>query len=74
MLQFCLLLGEKNEAWKYHLNGQWFDDNTVKLECSDDGDVTTTPHPTGQSLSANTSKEFEQADQPSIFGLLLRQA
>ena len=45
---FIYNLGTKNEAWKYHLNGQWFEDDTVKVECSDDGDTTTTVHPTGR--------------------------
>ena len=33
--------GTKNEAWRYHLNGQWYEDATVKVECSNDGPTTT---------------------------------
>ena len=27
--------GAKNQVWKYHLNGQWYDDPTVQVECAD---------------------------------------
>ena len=40
---FSSLKGSKSEAWKYHLNGQWFEDETVMVECSDNVPTTTTP-------------------------------
>ena len=27
--------GAKNQVWRYHLNGQWYDDQTVQVECAD---------------------------------------
>jgi len=44
--------GPKNEAWRYHLNGQWFEDATVKVECSDNGPTTT---PTTDSTTSGTT-------------------
>ena len=29
--------GAKNQVWRYHLNGQWYNDQTVKVECADQG-------------------------------------
>lgn len=33
--------GEKPTPWKYHLNGVWYEDNTVSVECGDNPTSTT---------------------------------
>jgi len=39
--------GAKNEPWQYHLNGQWFEDETVTVTCNGEGPTTTSgPMPT----------------------------
>ena len=60
---FYFTVGTKNEVWKYHLNGQWFEDGTVKVECSGDG-PTTTPHPTGQSISEPIFSQKDNSKRP----------
>ena len=46
------------------MNGQWFEDDTVKVECSDDDDTTTTAHPTGQSISEPIFSLKNISEQP----------
>ena len=39
--------GAKNKPWQYHLNGQWFDDETLTVTCNGEGPTTTSgPMPT----------------------------
>lgn len=35
--------GEKDQSWRYHLDGKWFEDETVTLLC--DGTTTTSVYP-----------------------------
>ena len=44
----------KDQTWKYHMNGQWFEDQTVTVECISD-DMTT----------ASTDKTTTEGDKPT---------
>ena len=50
--------GPKNKPWQYHLNGQWFDDETVSVTCNGEPGPTTTsgPMPTTTSGGKDTTK------------------
>ena len=56
------------------MDGQWFEDDTVKVDCSDDDDTTTTAHPTGQSISEADifiEKYFGTADTSNVFYIVM---
>ena len=58
--------GPKNQAWQYHLNGQWFDDETIQVTCTNE-QTTTTIHPTtiGPMTSTTTIHPTTPGPSPS---------
>ena len=56
-----LLKGAKNQVWRYHLNGQWYNDQTVQVECADQS---STPSPTDGTTTGSNPTITTPKPQP----------